>query len=356
MLKILLVDDEQFTTEGLISMLDWERFDGRLVGTATSGEDAAKLIDKLLPDVIISDIKMNGMTGIDLAGIIRRKRESMRLILLTAHGEFEYARKALQFGVIDYILKPITREKINHLNELLVKLHVQKEQHRNSYLFAWDNQLKEDLLNALRNKDCDFADQFFQSALFEELMSGEDCNAIGVQLIDYLYQYLSEINVSPKALNHSRNETINAFLDTGGRQHKMDFIITKYYDLITSGTDPAPSHADAITSFALKYIKDHYMDPEFNLSGLAYSMNVSLSHLSTVFKHATGNNLSTYVTELRMERAKTLLSDLHYSITETAQMSGYNDAKYFSKLFKKRTGRTPGEYRNLLIQGGIHGI
>lgn len=356
MLKILLVDDEQFTTEGLISTLDWDRFDGRLVGTAASGEEAVRLTDKLLPDVIISDIKMDGMTGIDLAGIIHRKKESMRLILLTAHGEFEYARKALQYGVVDYILKPITRDKIEHLTELLVQLNAQKEQHRNSYLFAWDSSLKGDLLNALRNESCDFIDQFFQSPLFEELMSGEECNTIGIQLIDYLYQYLSEINVSPKALDYSRNETINAFLDTDGRQHKMDFIITKYYDLLTSRSEAPPSHADAITAFALNYIRKHYMDPEFNLSGLAYSMNVSLSHLSTVFKHATGNNLSTYVTELRMERAKALLSDLQYSITEIAQMSGYNDAKYFSRLFKKRTGRTPGEYRNLAIQGGVHGV
>ena len=84
-------------------------------------------------------------------------------------------------------------------------------------------------------------------------------------------------------------------------------------------------------------------------------MHVSLSHLSTVFKQATWVNLSAYVTDLRLEQARKLLSDMRYSISEVSFMSGYSDAKYFAKLFKKKTGSTPSEYRNLIVQGGIHG-
>lgn len=84
-------------------------------------------------------------------------------------------------------------------------------------------------------------------------------------------------------------------------------------------------------------------------------MHVSLSHLSTVFKQTTGNNLSAYVTELRLEKARELLSDMQYSISEVSVLSGYSDAKYFAKLFKKKMGSTPSEYRNLIIQGGIDG-
>lgn len=357
MLKILLVDDDKFAIEGLRTLLNWELFDGELTGTAASGEEAVELIDRLMPDVVISDIKMGGMSGIDLAHIIHEKGDPVQLILLTAHGEFEYARKALQYGVIDYILKPITHEKIQQLIQLLVEKNMEKERQRKSYLLAWSTQLKDRLWKALRSRDCDTLDEFFQSSVFEDLMSGNDCNTVGIQLLDYLYQYLGEINVSPKALNYSRNETITAFLDAGGRQAKMDFIITKYYDLLTSSPQQPPAHTSAITSYAINYIKEHFTDAEFNLSGLAYTMNVSLSHLSTVFKQATGNNLSTYVTELRLDKAKALLADLQYSISEVALMSGYIDAKYFSKLFKKHTGRTPREYRDLLIQGdGNHGI
>ena len=88
MLKILLVDDEKYAIEGLISMLDWNRFQGELTGTASSGEEAVALMETLIPDVIISDIKMGGMNGIELARIVHEKNENIQMILLTAHGEF----------------------------------------------------------------------------------------------------------------------------------------------------------------------------------------------------------------------------------------------------------------------------
>ena len=357
MLKIMLVDDEKFAVDGLKKLLNWDYFEGELVGTASSGEEAVSLFDRLLPDVVISDIKMGAMTGIELAKIIHERKDSTRMILLTAHGEFEYARQAIQYGVVDYILKPITIEKIENLSERLAHINLLKEQQHNSYLMAWDDQLKDQILNALRNSDPKILDDFFQSGLFGELMAGGACNTVGIQLLDYLYQYLNEISVNPHTLNYSRKETISTFLGTRGYQAKMDFIITKYYDLLTSGAQEAPSHSIAIVSYAMEHIKEHFSEPEFNLSGLAYAMNVSLSHSSTVFKRATGNNLSTYVTDLRLDKAKTLLSDYKYSIMDIVGLSGYNDAKYFAKLLKIYTGRTPGEYRDLFIQGGgKHGI
>lgn len=355
MLKILLVDDEKFAIEGLIALLNWDRFDGELIGTAGSGEEALSLMDSIRPDVVISDIKMGGMNGIELSRIIRQKNEDIQVVLLTAHGEFEYARKAIQYGVIDYVLKPITREKIDQLNTLLTQKHEQQLLQKKSYMTAWDSSLKDELLEALRRKDKNTLDEFFQSQLFMELMSGSNCNPIGIQLINYLYLYLQEINLNQEALSYSRNKTIESFLDMTGRQDKMDLIITKYYDLITSVTQQTHAHTDAIASYAFRYIEEHYTDPEFNLSSLSYAMHVSLSHLSTVFKQATGNNLSAYVAELRVEKAKVLLADMHYSIMEVSTLSGYNDAKYFAKLFKKRTGSTPSEYRNLILQGGVHG-
>ena len=68
-----------------------------------------------------------------------------------------------------------------------------------------------------------------------------------------------------------------------------------------------------------------------------------------------GVNFLAYLANIRMEQAKKLLSDMHFQISEVSTRSGYSDAKYFAKLFKKKTGSTPSEYRNLIIQGGIHG-
>lgn len=355
MLKILLVDDERLTIEGLIAMLDWKGFEGELTGTAASGEEAVALLETIHPDVIISDIKMGGMDGIELAKTVHEAHRQIQIILLTAHGEFEFARQAIQHGVIDYILKPITREKIRQLNELLCRKTEQLQHQRHSYLTAWNADFKEHILGTLRCGDRNALDEFFKSQQFEYMMNGEDCNPAGIQLINYLYVYLHELNLNQKSITYSRNETMESFLDIAGRREKMDFIMTKYYDLLTSITQQKNAHSDAIASYAVNYIKAHYTDPDFNLSALSYSMNVSLSYLSTVFKQTTGNNLSTYVAELRHEKARELLSDLQYPISEVSSRSGYSDAKYFAKLFKKRTGSTPSEYRNLLFQGDGHG-
>lgn len=355
MLKVLLVDDERFAIEGLIAMLDWNSFQGELIGTAASGEEARDLIGTAQPDVIISDIKMEGMNGIQLAKIVHELNENIQMILLTAHGDFQYAQKAIRYGVIDYILKPITRDKIVQLNELLTQKNNQLMLKRKSYLTAWDASLEKKLTDALVTRDRNTLDEFFQSSLFEELMSGNECNTIGIQLLNYLYSYLQNMNINQNAIVYSRSENMEAFLDMTGRQEKMDYIITKYYDVLTGISQQKKTHTDAIATYAFRYIREHYTDPDFNLSGLSYAMHVSLSHLSTVFKQVTGNNLSAYVTELRLEKAKELLPDMQYSITEVSSLSGYNDAKYFAKLFKKKTGVTPSEYRNLVIQGGSNG-
>ena len=163
MLRIMLVDDERYTIEGLISMLDWNRFEGELAGTASSGEEALKLLESIRPDVIISDIKMGGMNGIELARQVHEKQEQIQMILLTAHGEFEYARQAIRYGVIDYILKPITRDKLEQLNRLLEEKTRQLLLRQKSYQAVWDDSLKERLLNALKTGDRDILDEFFQS-------------------------------------------------------------------------------------------------------------------------------------------------------------------------------------------------
>lgn len=351
MLKILLVDDEKFAIDGLIALLDWSCFEGELVGTASSGEEGLTLMEASHPDVVISDIKMGGMNGIELSDIVHKTYENIQMILLTAHGEFEYAQKAIQCGVIDYILKPITRDKIIKLNNMLKEKNQQMKQQRQSYLTAWDETLENKLVTALRNKERDTLDNFFQSPLFADLMSGSNCNAMGIQIINILYSYLQDMNLDQRALNYSKSETMELFLDTTDRQGKMDFIITKYYDIMTSIVQLNQSHSDAIANYAFRYIDGHYTDPDFNLSGLSYAMHVSLSHLSTVFKQTTGNNLSAYVTDLRMKLAKDLLADMQYSISDISEMSGYSDARYFAKLFKKKVGSTPTEYRNLVIQG-----
>lgn len=352
-MKVLLVDDEKFALEGLKNMLNWSAFNGELVGTATNGQDALLCIDQKQPDIIISDIKMPIMDGLELAKTLYEKGSMAQMILLSGHGEFEYAQKAIEYQVIHYILKPITREKIEQLNHILIKLHNTRKVEKQDILHICHDDFKEKALNHLRHNETAFFDELFGGVLFNTPLSNEGYTAIGIQLINILYEYLGEIHINPLTLKNSRGHAMKEYLDLPTYQEKINFLITKYYDVLTIVHTKKQDHTDGMITFATSYIADHFCDLDFNISFLANHMNVSLSYLSTVFKQSMGINLSTYIINLRIEKAQQLLTHFQYPICDISLQCGYEDPRYFSKIFKKKLGLSPSEYRTILMQQQI---
>ncbi|WNQ09514.1 response regulator transcription factor [Paenibacillus aurantius] len=112
MYKVLLVDDERIILEGISSMVDWASYGTELAGTARNGIEAMKRISEAPPDIVISDIRMPGMDGLELVERVHADYPEIRFILLSGFGEFDYASRAMQFGVKHYLLKPTNEEKI----------------------------------------------------------------------------------------------------------------------------------------------------------------------------------------------------------------------------------------------------
>lgn len=111
MYRLLIVDDERIIRQGL-SMLPWEENNIKLVEVLKNGIEAEEWIDSHEVDILLTDIRMPGITGIDLAKIALQNYPNAKVILLTGYGEFEYAKEAISLGVFDYILKPSTPEQI----------------------------------------------------------------------------------------------------------------------------------------------------------------------------------------------------------------------------------------------------
>lgn len=348
-MKVLLVDDEKFAVEGLKNMLHWDAFDGVLAGTASCGTEALNQARLLHPDVIVSDIKMPDMDGLELSKAISEEFPHISVILLSGHGEFEYARQAIKYGVKDYILKPITREKIYQLEQLLCGLSEESASRKEQLLFVWDQGFKSETLAKLRKADKQYFDDFFQSDRFFRLMEQDTDNSAGLQLLNFLFQFFSEIRVSQEAISHSKKQAMSEYLELTAVTDKRDFIITKYYDILLSLDPKNSSNTDTLVNMALKYADANFARSDFNISALASELNISISHLSTIFKQSTGGNLSSYITSLRINRSKELLADGRHPISDIASLSGYEDPKYFAKLFKKKTGYAPSEYRNFIV-------
>ena len=103
--KVLIVDDETIVRIGIRSMIDWEKNGFEIVGEAGDGEKALEMIRALSPHIVLTDIKMLPMDGLELIQQIRDERLPVRTIVLSCHNEFEYVKQALKLGASDYILK-----------------------------------------------------------------------------------------------------------------------------------------------------------------------------------------------------------------------------------------------------------
>ena len=116
--KVLIVEDEFIMRQGIKHMIEWEKEGFAIVGEATNGEEALKLIDNLKPNIVISDIVMPILNGVDFSRIVQKKYPEVQLIILSSYDNFEYVKDTLLSGAVDYILKPTLTT-----NQLLVTLN-----------------------------------------------------------------------------------------------------------------------------------------------------------------------------------------------------------------------------------------
>lgn len=110
--KILIVDDEKMIRMGIKNAMPWESMDIEKVYTAASAMEAAAVVKEYQPEIMITDISMTEMSGLELVEQIRKRNEEMRIIVLTGYDRFEYARQALQLRVHDFLLKPIDEKEL----------------------------------------------------------------------------------------------------------------------------------------------------------------------------------------------------------------------------------------------------
>lgn len=126
--SVLLVDDERIILEGISTMINWKEYNAELIGTARNGIEAMQFINEHKPDIVISDIKMPGMDGLQLVEQARALFPDLAFILLSGFDDFHYARKAMQFGVKHYLLKPCNENTIiKALLEVIDDLQLQRK-------------------------------------------------------------------------------------------------------------------------------------------------------------------------------------------------------------------------------------
>lgn len=130
-LKVMIADDEELARKMLAASIDWDAFHMELTAEAVSGQDALALMEEQVPDILFTDIRMPYMDGMELCRIAAGKYPHIKIVILTAFKDFEYAHQSISLGVSYFLLKPINRRE---LKQIVMKLHEQIEAEKNQWL------------------------------------------------------------------------------------------------------------------------------------------------------------------------------------------------------------------------------
>ncbi len=399
MLKIIAVDDEFQILNLLPKIIDWELFGFELTETFSKAEEALKYIKNNHVDVIFSDICMPGMDGFDFVKEVSEGYRNISVVILTAHQKFEYAQRLIQFGIFDYLTKPIDYDSLTNLLERLKAHHLQMADIvSNDDSFAvWslqqavfdfssdsinmsqlcdifktqdiDLKLQEcvsaivcvkifDLLNVLSNSWYYGLDRLYVRIM--QLMQNQNFHAV---LISSSFDQLRILVIGRDGYEEvDFRERIEIYLDEVGgflkdclmldtsievKQIIADFgEIKKYIHLNYSTTLQGQSFKltnKEIVLRAQKYIEENFSENP-SLPEISERLYISPYHLSRIFKKEHGVNISEYILNQKLECAKNLLLKGSYTVAQVAKMAGFGNRNYFHRIFKNNVGITPSEY------------
>lgn len=234
--KVLIAEDDRTIREGIRDCVDWARFGMEVAHACSDGRRALEYARTERVDLLITDIRMPGLSGLELIESLRNLGLKIPVIVVTAFLEKDYVKSAFEFEAVDYILKPVRREAI------------------------------ERTLERIRGR-------------------------------------------------------------------------------ISGPADAAPSEHDGTLIDSVRGFIEERIESPLRVIDIAGHFRLTPNHLSSIFSERTGDRLGEYILRRKIERATVLLRDPVLRVSEISERLGYSDPEYFSRLFRRRTGRSPRELR-----------
>lgn len=185
LLRLLLVDDENIILRGLKETYDWENMGFEIVGTALDGDIAVSMLEETKPDVIITDISMKRMSGLELMENVRKMGFRTEFVVLSAYRDFEYAQSAIRNGALQYLIKPLDDEELGRVMQEVYETCLEKMKLQETYA-SWKKFLLEDKENYF---------QVMTQKYLDDGISGEElvksCSGLGLE--EYLEQQFTVV-------------------------------------------------------------------------------------------------------------------------------------------------------------------
>ncbi len=333
MMRVLLVDDEAIIRESIAAMIPWEELGYQLIGTAENGIVAYDMIRDEYPDVILTDICMPVMTGLELIEKANKLDETIKYVVLSGYNEFDYAKQAMKFGVKHYLLKPTDKRQIIDALREVKKTALQEKVIR-------DKETHIEKI-VLRIQDCESEYELNKIIfpIFEAIEKIEIAKSMGIDI-------LLKSTTKSSVYETDRVEFFESMLDTKLTVEQMGKnlvrCLCKCKNLYYQHEFKENSHVEKLK----KYVEQHLNDENLSLKWLAENyLFVSVGYLSKQFVKEEGERFSDYLNRNRMERAKQMLQREGINVQTAAEACGFgNNPRYFAQVFKRYTGITPTEH------------
>lgn len=356
MFTVQLVDDEPIVRVGLRKLIDWEKLGFEVVCEAENGEEALLQLENNHIDVIITDIDMPIMDGIAFMSRVREKEYASEILVLTAYSEFDYAKEAIKYGVVDYILKPIEEEEIaDILKSVKKKLLKKLEDEQKHTLYAdisekgrvFSREKDKQLIKYIMTTD-ERAFEILEDIIEEEYSYGEKATMSMCVRFSYIleevvtkikekFSYLSKLEVMEHYLDFGQLENIS-------KENLINAFKQKVNKLFKMFEESRVMYKDNIIMQACQYVIEN-IDEDINLTTISDKLAISKNYFCSLFKQETGENFLSFVTRMKMKRAQLLLKEENLKVYEVCYMLGYTDTTYFTRLFKQYIHMTPSEYK-----------
>ena len=364
MVKVFLVEDEAIIRHGIRDNIDWASHGFEFAGEAGDGEYAYPLILKAQPDILVTDIKMPFMDGLELSRLVKKTLPRTRIIVLSGYNEFEYAKEAIKIGISDYLLKPVSsaglidalkkaadeireeREKSKLLERYFVSYEKYTEFLDKTDYSGVDRKLINDFLKLGSVEECSpFVEEYFaaigehnyKSLLLRQYMT--------MDIFYCVQEFLKKLKADPPEVPESVVDIKRVPKVIESVEMTKAYLIEEFTAALQARDRASNDRYGSVIRDAKEYIRANFSQSDLSLNRIAAHIGVSPSYFSSIFKQETGQSFVEYLTQVRMERACELLKCTSYRTFEIGEQVGYNDSHYFSAAFKKAMGQSPKEYK-----------
>ena len=347
MKKLVVIDDEYLVIEGIRVMLKRIGKDYELGGSASDGQTALELIENVHPDVVFVDIRMPGLSGLEVIEHFYKKYPDMIFVLVSAYKEFEYARKGMELGVHSYLDKPVTMDKLKNTLEKIDE----EFQERPDNTDVEHQRVIQDLrlsINAIVELINDSSTENWEEEVqrIQLLLKKANYNLSEYKEESYKLTMAASAAFYEKWKQYEHDFNFPLFnnieeLQTIEEVDEYVFLILQRIFEKISVRKIGSSHR--VITQILDYINQNYSQ-DFGLNEMAEMVHMNHAYLSILFKDEVGISFVRYLTQIRMAHAKELLLKGE-KVQDVSVAVGYNNYRYFCNIFKKEEGVTPMQFK-----------